>query len=178
MWTTLSSNSIVVAPRHMSNEMQFKGIPWNDYFAECLLYVLFIGTVVIILFFIGSILLFLFSRKSVGVLRKRIGHFGLFLLLFLIVGSLVNGVWSCLIYGHIYDSRDYVVDFMPFWPVAMNPDLPRVEGYGTTLTEVNAIWFAFAIFTWAVTVVLYRLFLKTLQNKAKVDSRPTTKVGP
>ena len=139
-----------------------EGIPWHDYFAESLLYFVFMGAIIVIGFVIGSLLLFLLSRKSLGILPKRIGHFGLFLLLFLIVGSLVNGVWSCLIYGHIYDSRDYVFDFIPFWPVTMNADPPQVESYGATLTEVNAIWFAFAIFTWTVTVVLYRLILKKL----------------
>jgi hypothetical protein len=158
----------------MKTGVILEGIPWHDYFAECFLYFVFIGAIHVVVFIIGSLLLFLSSRKKLGVLPKRIGHFGLYLLLFLVVGSLVNGAWSCLIYGHIYDSRDYVVDFMPFWPVVINADPPQVKSYGTTLTELNVIWFAFAVFTWTATIVLYRLILKKLQNKATVHSQATT----
>src|SRR5580658_11225378 len=97
---------IVVAPRHMKNEIQFTSIPWHYYFYVCLYYLIFIGPIYVAVFFIGSLLLLLFFIKRPTILPKRIGHFGLFLLLFLIVGSLVNGVWSCLIYGRIYDSFD------------------------------------------------------------------------
>jgi hypothetical protein len=157
----------------MTNQIQFTGIPWHYYFYECLYHFVIMGTLYVAVFFIGSLLLLLFSLKRLTILPKRIGHFGLFLLLFLIVGSLVNGVWSCLIYGHIYDSFDYVIDFTPFWPVTMNPDPPRVEGYGTTLTELNSIWFAFSAFTWIVTLVLYRLTLQKIKVKKSVPTIDT-----
>ena len=115
-------------------------------------------------FIIGCLVLFFLSRKKPDVLRKRVFNFGLFLLLFLIVGSLANGIWGCLIYNRLYHSVDYIFDFTPFWPVTLNVDRPHVEGYGTTPGQLNAIWFTFAAFTWAVTVALYRLSHRKLQK--------------
>jgi hypothetical protein len=85
-----------------------------------------------IIFIIGALGLALFSRKNFW---QRISNFGLFLTLFLVVGSLANGIWACSIYNHLYHSYDYIFDFIPFRPVTLNADPLRVDGYGTTLRK-------------------------------------------
>ena len=118
------------------------------------------GQVHLIVFVVGCLILVAVPRKRQGFCEGESAISGLFLALFLIVGSVVNGFWACLIYNRFYHSADYIFDFIPFWLVTMNANPPKVEGYGTTLTELNAIWFAFAACTWAVTIVLYRLILR------------------
>jgi hypothetical protein len=112
---------------------------WHDYIGECFLYFAPMSVLHLIVFVIGCLVLAVSSRKKTGLFRRRIGHFGLFLLLFLFVSSLVNGLWSCLIYGHLYSSSDYVFDFMPFLPVSRCAERLQVTAYGTTLTELNAV---------------------------------------
>ena len=74
----------------MNVEVIFKPIPWNDYVSECLTYLVIMGQVHLIVFVVGCLILVAVPRKKPGILRRRIGHFGLFLALFLIVGP---GQW-------------------------------------------------------------------------------------
>ena len=88
---------------------------WGAFPGECLVYFLFLGVVHVMMFAIGSIVLvtaFALREPHTTVLR-RVRRFGLFVLLLLLVGSLVNGLWSCLVWGRLYYSTDYVVDFTP-----------------------------------------------------------------
>ena len=58
-------------------------------------------------------------------------------------------------------STDYVLDFTPFWPITQKViDMPfgdqRGQLLGVTLTQLNMVWFLFALGTYGVTVLLYR----------------------
>jgi hypothetical protein len=117
-----------------------------------------------LVFIVGCFLLVYLNRKHWSTFKRRAFRLGLFAALLLVVASPFNGLWSCLIFDHLYYSTDYVFDFTPFCPVtlvAVNPQVVDLYGhpFGTTLFQVNAVWFVFALCTWAITVLLYRLFV-------------------
>ena len=78
---------------------------------------MFVGFLQLVAFGIGCLALAALQRKQPGTLLRRVGRFGLFLGLLLVIGSLFNGFWSCLLYGRLYTHPDYFFDFMPFWPI-------------------------------------------------------------
>jgi hypothetical protein len=105
--------------------------------------------------------------------------FCVFNVLLLVLSSILNGVWSCAIWGNIYFSTDYVIDFTPFWPITQNlidMSFGDVSGdifYGLSILHVQAIWLGFAFAAWAGTVFLYsktrRLWnMKNIEQKNAV----------
>lgn len=128
---------------------------------ECLWYLAPMSVVHLAAFIFGCIVLSLLPRKVSGTLLRRIGHLGLFIALFLVVGSIFNGFWSCWVWGRLYDSTDYVFDFMPFWPITQRViDAPWGDDHGhlrgISLFQLQLIWLSFAVSTWAVTILLFR----------------------
>jgi hypothetical protein len=136
-------------------------IPWSEFPAECFWYLAPMSVVHLAAFVIGCIVLVVFSRKQ-GMLLRRISRLGLFISLFLVVGSLFNGLWSCLVWDRLYDSTDYVFDFVPFWPITQSM-IDRLWGdgrgqlLGVSLFQLQLVWFLFAVGTWGATIFLYRL---------------------
>jgi hypothetical protein len=118
------------------------------------------GVIHLAFLLIGCAILSVVPVKKPNTRSKRIGRFSLFVILFLVVGSLFNGLWSCLVYGRLYDSADYVFDFVPFWPITwITVDEAWGDGRGklyTSLLELRLVWFLFATCTWGVTILLYR----------------------
>jgi hypothetical protein len=151
----------------MNPESLFPPVAWSNYPSECLRYFAPMAVLHAAVFIMGSLALGSVSRREPCKLRSRVCRLGLFVGLFLVVGSLINGIWACLIYNHLYHSGDYIFDFIPFCPVTMNADRPHTEGYGTTLLELDAIWFAFAIVAWAITAACYCSIIRRLQTTAK-----------
>src|SRR5439155_13427321 len=110
-----------------------------------------------------------------SVLKSRARRLGLFIGLFLLVGSLGNGLWSCLIWGRLYDSMDYIFDFTPFWPIARRViDEPWGDEhgrlFGVSLFQLQLIWFLFAAGTWGLTVALYRLIRRLVPLTSVVEA--------
>lgn len=116
--------------------------------------------------FVGVCLVFAaLAIRQRGTFLRRVGRFGLFVGLLLIVGSLANGLWSCLVWGRFYFSTDYVFDFSPFWPITQRViDAPfgdmRGQLFGVSLFQLQLIWLLFAAGTWTVTILLYRLICR------------------
>jgi hypothetical protein len=116
-------------------------------------------------FVVGSLLFMALAIRQRGAFLRRVRRLGLFVGLLLVIGSLANGVWSCLVWGRLYFSTDYVFDFSPFWPVTQKLiDAPfgdmRGQLLGVSLFQLQLVWFLFAAATWAVTILLYRLICK------------------
>jgi hypothetical protein len=138
-------------------------IPWTQFPGECFWYLYpFMGVLHLVMFIVGCIILLMLSRKQSGTLKRRIGHFGLFMILLLFVGAFFNGLWSCLIWGRLYCSIDYVCDFTPFWPITQSViddsfGDSRGQLYGVSLSQLQCVWLLFAAGAWAVTIFLYRL---------------------
>jgi hypothetical protein len=114
-------------------------------------------------FIIGSLAILLTPGKKPGAKVRRIGNFGLFLVLLLLVGAMFNGLWSCLIWDRLYDSTDYYLDFCPFFPITRSViDAPwgneRGRLLGVSLFQLQLVWLLFAAGTWSVTIFLYRCF--------------------
>ena len=138
---------------------------WNEFFEECLWYFVPLGAVHIAAFFAGSLVIAALSWRRRGILMRRIRRFGLFLALLLAAGSIFNGVWSCAVWGRLYYSTDYVLDFTPFWPITQSViDTPfgdqRGRLFGVTLTQLNMVWLLFSLGTWGGTMLMYREVLR------------------
>jgi hypothetical protein len=90
---------------------------WSAFPGECLLYLGLMGPVHLAILIAGCVMLAAMALKQRGSFFRRARRFGLFVTLLLVVGSIFNGLWSCLVWGRLYFSTDYVVDFSPFWPI-------------------------------------------------------------
>jgi hypothetical protein len=147
---------------------EFHPMPWSDFPTKCFIYLLFGGIAHVLFFFFGFFCIVVVSAPSQRLclhLSQNLRRFTLFSLLFLPVAAIFNGVWSCTIWGQFYDSTDYVIDFLPFWPIARGIiDAPfvneRGQLLGISLFELQLIWFVFAVGTWAVTYCLYKQVLR------------------
>ena len=111
---------IVSRSSHMSAAFHPTPIPWSQFPVECFWYLAPMSVVHLVAFLVGCIVLVLLPRKQPGMLLRRIGRFGLFISLLLVVGSLFNGLWSCLVWERLYYSTDYLFDFVPFWPISQS----------------------------------------------------------
>jgi hypothetical protein len=126
------------------------------------LYFALMGALHLAIFAVDCLILGALAVRQRGTFLRRVGRFGLFMGLLLIVGSVFNGVWSCIIWGRLYFSTDYTFDFSPFWPISQKTiDAPfgdmRGELFGVSLFQLQLVWLLFASGTWAVAIVLYRL---------------------
>ena len=128
-------------------------------------YFIVMGLLHLALFAVGCLIFAAHAIRHRGTFLRRIGRFGLFLGLLLVVGSVTNGFWSCLVWGQLYFSTDYVFDFSPFWPIMQKViDAPfgdmRGQLFGVSLFQLQLVWLLFAAGTWAVTVLLYRMICR------------------
>ena len=113
-------------------------------------------------FVIGCIVLIFFCEKP-GTYLPRVGWFGTFLALLLIVGSLFNGLWSCFVWGRLYYSADYVFDFSLFFPINQNYiDITfgneRGKLLGVSMLQLQCVWGLYSAGVWSLTVMLYMQF--------------------
>jgi hypothetical protein len=139
--------------------------PWIEFPIECWFYLLPMSIFHLAAFLIGVGVIAALALKQPGSFRRRIARLALFLTLLLILGSLANGLWSCMIWGRLYYSTDYVFDFMPVWPITQGfIDAPfgseRGKLLGVTFIQLQLVWLLFALGTWACTVVFYRAILR------------------
>ena len=149
-------------------------IPWSNFPAECLWYLVPMSVFHLAAFVVGCIVLAVLARWQPGTFRRRVGRFGLFMILFLLVGSFFNGLWSCLIYGRFYSSSDYVFGFIPFWPLYKQwVEMPDRHGHLMSVPlSLHILWFLFTAGTWGITVILYRLICRRQPpNRAARNSR-------
>ncbi|MCX5906530.1 MAG: sugar nucleotide-binding protein, partial [Deltaproteobacteria bacterium] len=66
------------------------------------------GILHLAIFLVGCLGLAALALRQRGTFLKRVGRFGFFMGLLLVIGSLLNGLWSCVIWGRLYFSTDYV----------------------------------------------------------------------
>jgi hypothetical protein len=135
---------------------------WSELPAEFLWYLMPMSLLHLALFVAGCVVLALAATKQRGTFRRRAGRLGLFLGLLLIVGAIFNGVWSCSVWGRLYYSADYVFDFSPFWPITervLNVTFGEARGrlLGVSLFQLQLVWLVFAVSTWTITILSYRL---------------------
>jgi hypothetical protein len=100
--------------------------------------------------------------------------FVVFNICLLVTSSIMNAIWSCTIWGRVYFSTDYVVDFNPLYPISqawIEVPFGDVKGKifpGFSIAHVRAAWFAFAFAAWAGSIFLYsrtrRLWIKTKKD--------------
>ena len=137
-------------------------IPWSKFPDECLLYFMLMGVLSLVVFGAVCIVLAAVAVWQRGTVFRRAVHFGLFAILLLTAGSFFNGLWSCMVWGRLYFSTDYLIDFSPFWPVTQRViEAPfgfmRGRLLGASLFQVQLIWLVFAAGTWTTAIFFYRL---------------------
>jgi hypothetical protein len=153
---------------------------WSEFPAECMLYITIMGLLHLIIFVFGCLLLVAGAIKQRDGFLRRVGRFGLFMLVLLIVGSIFNGIWSYAVWGRLYFSADYTFDFSPFWPITqkvIDASFGDKHGelFGVSLFQLQLVWLFFAAGTWAITVLLYRFVSRRLPtNKQSKQIKPST----
>ena len=111
---------------------------------------------------VGALILAFLSAKHPGQFLGRMLRLAVFLGVFLVAGAVLNGLWSCLIYGQFYNSSDYDCGFLPFWPFTKYWMEMR-DGDGQLMDVpilMHFMWLLFTAFTWGITIVLYQLILR------------------
>jgi hypothetical protein len=146
----------------MSAAFQPHPIPWAEFPLECFYYLSLMALLHLVVFGLGSAIVAVLPSNQQGAKLQRIRRFALYNGLLLIVGSIFNGLWSCLVWDHLYDSTDYFFDFVPFWPITRAViEAPwgneRGRLLGVSLFELQLVWLVFAAGTWLVTTAVYRL---------------------
>jgi hypothetical protein len=90
---------------------------------------------------------------------------------------LVNGLWSCFIWGHLYWSVDYTSDFSAFIPITSGQiDYswgPEMSGglNGITLLQLNLIWAVFAVSAWTLAFFATRWTINSRRKKTGESGR-------
>ena len=132
---------------------------------ECFVYWFLGGIAHGALFLAGVIAISAASVVRRGHFLRWFSRWTVFNLSFFVAASLVNGAWSCLIFGRLYWSTDYVSDFSPFWPVTQGVLDARfgdqVGGLlGISLLQLQAIWLPFAVCAWVFGYAGYRWYIR------------------
>jgi hypothetical protein len=143
-------------------------IPWSDFPVECFWYIAFLSLIHLFIFVIGLAAIAFVPAKEPRQFLRRVRHFALFLCIFLVSGSLFNGVWGCSVYGRMYSTSDYVCGFLPFWPLTqawleMPGGVPEDSFF-----KLQLLWLLFTAGTWGVTILLYRYVTKVCRTDIEV----------
>jgi hypothetical protein len=144
----------------MATTVQAMAIPWSEFPAECLWYLRATSALHLVAFGVGAMVSAFLFQKQPGHFLRRICRLTVFLAVFLVVGALFNGLWSCLIYGRFYHSSDYLCGFIPFWPFTKYwMEMRDSDGQLMEVPlKMDFFWLLFTASTWGVTILLYRLF--------------------
>jgi hypothetical protein len=155
---------------------------FKDYPGECLWYLS--GWVLpfhVLVFLLGCVVFGVLAWMHRGSFFKRVVRLGSFISLLLVFGALFNGLWSCLVFGHLYYSADYVSDYTPFWPITrgiIDFQFGETRGqlFGVSLLQLNLVWFLFALGNWGLVVGSYSLIFKGM-NRMRTRVPPGVKRG-
>jgi hypothetical protein len=140
----------------------FQPISWSEFPDECLGYFMSMGILSVVALGAVCIVFAVLAVWQRGTFLRRAVHFALFAILLSTASALFNALWSCLIWGHLYFSTDYLVDFFPFWPITqrvIDAEFGGMRGQllGVSLFQVQLVWLLFASGTWTATILFYRI---------------------
>jgi hypothetical protein len=109
--------------------------------------------------------------------QPKISNLMIFQSYLLISSMIVNGFWSCAIWGKLYWSVDYTSDFSVFMPIRSSQIdyswSPEVAGglNGVTLTQLNLVWASFAISAWILALLATRWTISTLSKRQENNKK-------
>ncbi len=142
---------------------------WSEFPTECLWYLLPGGLFHVIASPIILGIMLTYGRFAY--FRPKISTLMIFQAYLLIFSMIVNGLWSCAIWGKLYWSVDYTSNFSVFMPIR-NSQIdyswsPEMAGglNGITLTQLNLIWAIFAISAWILAFLATRWTISTLSKR-------------
>ena len=152
---------------------------WSDFPTECFWYLL--PGLLVHAFFLAL------SLAIIGLIpfhkRRNFSFFNALTLqgYLLLTAMLMNGFWSCAVWGNLYWSVDYTADFSVFYPITKN-----VINYswgsdmtggldGISLNQLNIIWAAFTATAWALafTATFYTTRYRSLTKRGRTRMAPT-----
>jgi hypothetical protein len=142
---------------------------WSEFPTECLWYLLPGGLFHVIA--VPVILSVMATLGWIGLFRPKISTLMIFQAYLLISSMIVNGFWSCIIWGKLYWSVDYTSDFSVFMPIRRSQVeyswSPEMAGglNGVTLTQLNLVWASFAISAWILAFLATRWTTSTLSKR-------------
>jgi hypothetical protein len=148
---------------------------WSEFSFECLMHFLGMGLVYLTIFLIVCLILAVVAIRRRSPFLRPVARLGLFFGLLLVVGSIFNGFWSCLIWGRLYFSTDYLFDFSPLWPITQSVidasfgDM-RGQLFGISLFQLQLVWLLFAVGTWAISIFFYWLICKRPPSNQLIQS--------
>jgi len=126
------------------------------------LYVLLVGSFHLLVFLLLVLLLTPVAFRSSSLYFSLIERLGLFSVLLLLSGAIVNAAWMGLVYNRLYFSQDTVLDFIPFIPfgqwvldVKWGDETGALLG-GASLWHLQVVWFLFALVAWSSAALAYR----------------------
>lgn len=97
-----------------------------------------------------------------------IERIGLFSVLLLLTGAILNAAWMMLVYERFYYSQDTVVDwfaFIPFGQWVLDVKWGDETGAllaGAKLWHLQALWLLFAALAWGTAALVYRRVVRFL----------------
>ena len=143
--------------------MNLVSIPFEnlrDSFEDvCVIHLSIAGYYYLTAFILGAAASVVLSRRQPWLAARRIFRMGTFLTLLLLAGSCFDCLWYCTIYDRLYCGCRYV-NFMPFRPITYDEICGDPKGLlMTPFLGVQLVWGTFAISTWLVAILAYRLFM-------------------
>lgn len=142
---------------------------WLEFPLECLWYLL-PGAVFHIVALIAGIAGFSVGRL-LGWRLPRFSTLVIFQSYLLLASMIVNGFWSCTVWGSLYWSVDYTADFSVFMPITRGQIdyswSPEIVGglNGVTLTQLNLVWALFALSAWIIALLATRWTISRRRNR-------------
>lgn len=137
--------------------------------AELYFYVLVAGAFHLLTFLLLALLLApLAFVRSPGRYLSLLERIGLFSVLLLLSGAVLNVVWMTLVYGRFYSSQDTVVDwfaFIPFGQWVLDVKWGNETGAllgGAELWHLQALWLLFSGLAWGTAALGYRRIVRLL----------------
>lgn len=155
---------------------------WSEFIPECLWYLLPDGILHVAIFILSAVIFGIMWRCGVRRL-PRFGTLALFQAYLLLIAMIMNGFWSCTIWGRLYWSVDYVSDFSPFYPITSGVIhyswSEKITGglNGISLMTLNGVWLVFSSLTWILAALLTRFTLKRIHTKEREPDAATTGIN-
>jgi hypothetical protein len=134
------------------------------------IYFIFAGAFHVASFVLLALLLSPIAFRSSARYFFLIERIGLFSVLLLLTGALLNAAWMVLVYQRLYYSQDTVVDcfaFIPFGRWVLDTEWGGQTGAllaGAELWHLQALWLLFAALAWGSAALIYRRVARLLAN--------------
>jgi hypothetical protein len=148
----------------------------TDGLASIYFYFLIAGALHLLAFLLLALVLSpLAWTRSIDRYLALIERIGLFSVLLLLTGTILNAAWMTLVYRRFYYSQDTIVDWFPFIPFGqwvLNVTWGNKTGGllgGAELWHLQALWLLFTVLAWSTAIFGYRRIVRLLAAEPWLD---------